>query len=324
MRKPTINALHALQVISPSLETFLFLVVPRLLSLLNPAAALSSVVEPALECISSIVATVNSNSFALRIVHKLDYLLQCQLPQQLQTAIVNVLCALMEQLQGEFVLFMPTVSATMTKFGIANHERYEQYSALLYANMLIPKDTSRTMPLSRRESMQIESDVNHGSSGMQKLEINEDMLRQSWDVPQRMLKDDWNDWIYKFSTELIRQSPSPALRACLGLALKYPALSSELFNAAFISCWNEISAEHRQDIANMFQEIAQLPEMSADILKSMLRLADLMERNQQPPFVSSKLLGEYADRCYSLAKELRYREAEWVDNKDYDTIEKLI
>ncbi|KAJ2872287.1 phosphatidylinositol kinase- protein kinase tor1 [Coemansia aciculifera] len=324
MRKPTINALHALQVISPSLETFLFLVVPRLLSLLNPAATLSSVVEPALECISSIVATVNSNSFALRIVHKLDYLLQCQLPQQLQTAIVNVLCALMEQLQGEFVLFMPTVSATMTKFGIANHERYEQYSALLYANMLIPKDTSRTMPLSRRESMQIESDVNHGSSGMQKLEINEDMLRQSWDVPQRMLKDDWNDWIYKFSTELIRQSPSPALRACLGLALKYPALSSELFNAAFISCWNEISAEHRQDIANMFQEIAQLPEMSADILKSMLRLADLMERNQQPPFVSSKLLGEYADRCYSLAKELRYREAEWVDNKDYDTIEKLI
>ncbi|KAJ2352606.1 phosphatidylinositol kinase- protein kinase tor1 [Coemansia sp. RSA 2673] len=324
MRKPTINALHALQVISPSLETFLFLVVPRLLLLLNPAAVLEGVVEPALECISSIVAAVSSNSFALRIVHKLDYLLQCQLPQHLQTAVVNVLCTLMEQLQGEFVLFMPTISATMTKFGIASHERYEQYSALLCANMLIPKDTSHTVPLPRRESMQMESNVNQAPSGTRKLEINEEMLRVGWEVPQRMLKDDWNNWINKFSIELIKQSPSPALRACLGLAPKHPALSSELFNAAFISCWNEISAEHRQDIANMFQEIAQLPDMSADVLKSMLRLADLMERNQQPPFVSSRLLGEYADRCYSLAKELRYREAEWVNNKDYDTIEKLI
>ncbi|KAJ2732025.1 phosphatidylinositol kinase- protein kinase tor1 [Coemansia sp. BCRC 34962] len=323
-RKPTVDALHALQVIGPNLETFLFLVVPRLLSLLSPSAALLNVVEPALLCISSIVTAVNCTSFALRIVHKLDYLLQCPLSQQLQVAVVNVLCTLMEQLQGEFLLFMPTLKATMTKSGIANHERYEQYSALLYSNMLIPQDAQRITPLPRRESIPVESDAILGAGGMRKLEVNEDMLRLSWDVPQRMLRENWDDWMNKFTVELIRQSSSPALRACLGLAPKHPKLSGELFNAAFISCWNEISVEHRQGIANMFQEIVQLPDMSADILKSMLRLADLMERNQQPPFVSRKLLGEYADRCYSLAKELRYREAEWVGNKDYDTIEKLI
>ncbi|KAJ2349704.1 phosphatidylinositol kinase- protein kinase tor1, partial [Coemansia sp. RSA 2671] len=323
-RKPTIDALHALQVISPSLETFLFLVIPRLLSLLNPSASFSVVVEPALLCISSIVTAVNCTSFALRVVHKLDHLLQCPLSQQLQVAVVDVLCTLMEQLQGEFLLFMPTLRATMTKVGIAHHERYEQYSALLYSNMLIPHDPKRALPLPRSESMQVDSEGIFGLSGSRKLEVNENMLRLSWDVPQRMLRENWDDWMNKFSVELIRQSSSPALRACLGLAPKHPKLSGELFNAAFISCWNEISAEHRQGIANMFQEIAQLPDMSADILKSMLRLADLMERNRQPPFVSSKLLGEYADRCYSLAKELRYREAEWVDNKDYDTIEKLI
>ncbi|KAJ2818015.1 phosphatidylinositol kinase- protein kinase tor1, partial [Coemansia sp. 'formosensis'] len=248
----------------------------------------------------------------------------CQLTEQLQVAVIDVLCTLMEQLQEEFVLFMPTINATMAKFGIANHKRYEQYSALLGASMLIPKDRSRTLPQPRRDSIQVEADATQGSHIMHKLEINEEMLRQGWEVPQRGFKVDWDDWMNKLSVELIRQSPSPALRACLNLSLKCPKLSGELFNAAFISCWDEISAEHRQDIANMFQEIVQLPDVSADILKAMLRLADLMERNQQPTFASIKLLGEYADRCYSLAKELRYREAEWVDNKDYDTIEKLI
>ncbi|KAJ2807139.1 phosphatidylinositol kinase- protein kinase tor1, partial [Coemansia furcata] len=324
MRKATTSALHVLQILSPSLGALLFFVVPRLLSLLNPAAAFSSVVEPALECISSIVAAANSNSYALRIVNKLDYLLQCQLTEQLQAAVIDVLCTLMEQLQEEFVLFMPTINATIAKFGIVNHKRYEQYSALLGASMLIPKDRSRTLPRPRRDSIQVEADATQGSHIMHKLEINEEMLRQGWEVPQRGFKVDWDDWMNKLSVELIKQSPSPALRACLNLSLKCPKLSGELFNAAFISCWDEISAEHRQDIANMFQEIAQLPDVSADILKTILRLADLMERNQQPTFASIKLLGEYADRCYSLAKELRYREAEWVDNKDNDTIEKLI
>ncbi|KAJ2485527.1 phosphatidylinositol kinase- protein kinase tor1, partial [Coemansia sp. RSA 2052] len=323
-RKPTICALHTLQILSPSLEAYLFLVVPRVLALLSPSAELSNLAAPALKCILSIVEAVNCNSFALRIIHKLDYLLQCSLTPQLQTAVIDVLCKLMEQLQGEFMMFMPAINATMANFGVCSHERYEQYSSLLFSNMRIPKEALHVPLTSRRESMQVELDANQDAEGLKKLEINEDMLRQSWDIPQRTAKDDWIDWMNKFSGELLRQSPSPALRACLGLAPKHPKLSDELFNAAFISCWNEISEEHRHDIGNKLQEIAQLPDTSPEILKAMLRLADLMERNRQEPFVSRKLLGEYANRCHSLAKELRYREAEWTDNKDYDTIEQLI
>ncbi|KAJ2745782.1 phosphatidylinositol kinase- protein kinase tor1 [Coemansia sp. BCRC 34301] len=323
-RKPTIYALRTLQVISPSLETYLFLVVPRLLLLLNPSAELVSVVEPALECVLSVIDAVNCNSFALRIVHKLDYLLQCLLPQRVQIVVVDVLCKLMEQLQDEFLLFMPAINDTIAKFGVASHDIYNQYSSLLLSHMRIPKGAPRALAMPRRDSLPVDRDVYRNAVGRQKLEINEDLLRQSWDIPQRTAKDDWVDWMGKFSSELLRQSPSPALRACLGLASKPTKLSEDLFNAAFISCWNEISEEHRRDIGNKFQEIAQLPDMSADILKMMLRLADLMERNRQEPFVSRELLGEYANRCHSLAKELRYREAEWVDNQDYDTIEKLI
>jgi phosphatidylinositol kinase/protein kinase (PI-3 family) len=50
----------------------------------------------------------------------------------------------------------------------------------------------------------------------------------------RSTVDDWVDWMRGFSIELLKQSPSPALRACSALAQKYPPLAREMFNAAFV------------------------------------------------------------------------------------------
>ena len=43
-------------------------------------------------------------------------------------------------------------------------------------------------------------------------------LRRAWESSQRVTKDDWAEWMRNFSVELLRQSPSPALRACCELA----------------------------------------------------------------------------------------------------------
>ena len=44
----------------------------------------------------------------------------------------------------------------------------------------------------------------------------------------------------RFSVELLRESPSPALRACCNVAVVYHPLARDLFNAGFVSCWNEL------------------------------------------------------------------------------------
>jgi len=41
----------------------------------------------------------------------------------------------------------------------------------------------------------------------------------------------------RFAVELLRESPSPALRSCAALAQVYHPLARELFNAAFVSCY---------------------------------------------------------------------------------------
>jgi phosphatidylinositol kinase/protein kinase (PI-3 family) len=53
-------------------------------------------------------------------------------------------------------------------------------------------------------------------------------------------QDDWIEWNRRLSVELLRESPSPALRSCSILAQSYYPLARELFNPAFISCWGEL------------------------------------------------------------------------------------
>ena len=43
--------------------------------------------------------------------------------------------------------------------------------------------------------------------------------------------------------ELLKESPSPALRSCWATAQTYPPLARDLFNAAFVSCWSELHEE---------------------------------------------------------------------------------
>ena len=41
-------------------------------------------------------------------------------------------------------------------------------------------------------------------------------LQKAWDVSQRSTREDWDEWMRRFSVQLLREAPSPALRACAG------------------------------------------------------------------------------------------------------------
>lgn len=51
-----------------------------------------------------------------------------------------------------------------------------------------------------------------------KLTANAAVLRRAWESSQRVTKEDWAEWMRNFSVELLKESPSPALRACHALA----------------------------------------------------------------------------------------------------------
>ncbi|KAJ1827403.1 phosphatidylinositol kinase- protein kinase tor1, partial [Coemansia sp. RSA 2599] len=114
-RRQALNAIHALQILSPSLDNYLFLIMPRLIALLDLEKIPMNVVIKALKAIQSIASSVSCRSFASRIVLTLVKLLQTSSELELQASIIDTLCILMEQLQNDFTLFMPTINAVMKK-----------------------------------------------------------------------------------------------------------------------------------------------------------------------------------------------------------------
>ncbi len=56
------------------------------------------------------------------------------------------------------------------------------------------------------------------SGATKQLPLNQEKLKRAWEVSQRTTKDDWDEWMVQFSLELLRESPSPALRSCCTVA----------------------------------------------------------------------------------------------------------
>jgi phosphatidylinositol kinase/protein kinase (PI-3 family) len=76
-----------------------------------------------------------------------------------------------------------------------------------------------------------------------KIPVNQDALNKSFVLSPRPTKDDWNDWMRRFSLEVLKESPLHALRACSSLAAVYHPLARELLNPAFLSVWSELYAQ---------------------------------------------------------------------------------
>ncbi|KAJ1988065.1 phosphatidylinositol kinase- protein kinase tor1 [Coemansia spiralis] len=321
----TQRALYALQIISPSVESYLYLVVPRLISLLDLTLTPISTIKADLECISTIVSATDCSSFASRIVLTLVRMLQSKQSQPVQTDIMDTLCTLMENIQDRFVVFMPTISAVIKTRNLEEHAKYKEYSRQLFTGQLVLNASQPVKPALRSTSLPNESNYEAGDSNSSEQYVDESLLKRAWRTRIRMTKDDCIGWLNNLFVELLQQSPSPALRACsTNLAVKIPKLINELFNIAFVSCWTVLSEQNQQELAKSLEIVAANPNAPSEILQTILSLADFMERDGKKLPIDIKIIGNYASRCHALAKELRYKETEWVLGASYDTIEKLI
>ena len=80
-------------------------------------------------------------------------------------------------------------------------------------------------------------------------------LQSAWEVSRRVSKDDWLDWYNRLCSELLKASPSPALRACWKVAQRHSQLAKDLFNASFVSCWTELEAAQQDELMAALQQV---------------------------------------------------------------------
>ena len=257
--------------------------------------------------------------------------------------VMVVLCLLVYQLQADYLIFIPMMSKLLNRHNL-HHERYDALiHKLLSSHPLTPADIA-SLKLTVKEEKELvlpdDSDAlldstatststpasasTHStpplpampvmerstSTGMKKLQVSQSNLKKAWEVSQRSTSDDWVEWFRVLSIELLKESPSPPLRACSILAQKHHLLARELFTAAFASCWGELSDEYEDDLVRCLEIAFNSSNLPPELITVLLNLAEYMERDGQRLPIDIVKLGVMAEGVHAYAKALHYKEME--------------
>ncbi len=116
----------------------------------------------------------------------------------------------------------------------------------------------------------------------------------------------------------------------LELAQTYQPLARELFSAAFVCCWGELSDQYRSNLVFSL-EVVFSADASLEILQLLLNLAEFVEhdfpRASTPGLsIDKSVLADLALRCRAYARALHYKEREWsnVLGRSASCVEQLI
>ncbi|KAI5778883.1 armadillo-type protein [Geopyxis carbonaria] len=311
------KVLHAFVVFGSSSEEYMHLIIPVIVRLIEKPGQRVSTKKAGMDTIARLSRKVNISDHASRIVHPLSRILVTG-EHAVKMAALDTLCALVFQLGHDYSHFIPMINKIMQIHKI-QHTNYELLVSKLLKNEPLPQDLSPDEKFADKPD-----EVSFADFGPKKLPVNQQHLKNAWEASQRSTKEDWQEWIRRFSVELLKQSPSHALRACAGLAGVYYPLARDLFNAAFVSCWTELYDQFQEELVRSIEIALVSPNIPPEILQILLNLAEFMEHDDKALPIDIRTLGVYAAKCHAYAKALHYKELEFLQEPQPSTIEALI
>lgn len=240
---------------------------------------------------------------------------------------VKTLSVLLAVMKEEFIPFLPTIRKFLNRFRISDmvYEELEQTLKKSVRDSSFALFDMKANELITKFKMAEASRVNSGESfPVSKLKVSEQSLKRAWETSQRSTKEDWAEWMRKFSIELLRESPSPALRSCLYVTDYFPIVKL-LFNAGFVSCWNELSDTSQRELVRALETALLSNNIPQEILQNLLDLAEFMEHDDHSLPIDVHTLAVLSEKCRAYAKALHYRELEYKQSpNNISAIESLI
>ncbi|KAJ6179555.1 PIK-related kinase FATC [Penicillium mononematosum] len=316
-RQPSEKILHALLIFGTSGEEYMHLIIPSIVRLFDRPQNPQSIRKSAIDSLTKLSRQVNVSDFASLMVHSLSRVVAGG-DRVLRQAAMDCICALIFQLGQDFTHYIHLLNKVLKTNQIA-HTNYQILVTKLQKGDPLPQD------LNPEEVYSFPTDdTNFSEIGQKKIVVNQQHLKNAWDASQKSTRDDWQEWIRRFSIELLKESPSPALRACASLAGIYQPLSRDLFNAAFVSCWTELYDQYQEELVRSIEKALTSPNISPEILQILLNLAEFMEHDDKALPIDIRTLGKYAAKCHAFAKALHYKELEFEQDQNSGAVEALI
>ena len=321
--EPISKVLHTLEVIAHNLDDYLHLIIPALVRLMEQIYVPIEIRKATILTIGRLSFELNFEDYASRIGHPLARILETE--PLLRDEVMDTLCILIYQLWTNYAIVIQVVNKVMIKQKIS-HKTYDNLVSSLLKKLPRPNLSSEFEErMKPRKSTRKSSSASKTSSRDQDFQINEHGLQKAWKTSNRATKEDWNEWMRKFSVELLRNSSSFALRRCFDFAQRYNPLAMQLFNPAFLSVWTALGERMRDQLVQVIINALSSPDSPPEIMQILLNCLEWMERDGKPiTAIDIKKLGEFGTQCHAYAKALHYKEIEFREKPDSKTIEELI
>ncbi|GAX78992.1 hypothetical protein CEUSTIGMA_g6432.t1 [Chlamydomonas eustigma] len=316
-------ALTCLEALGSSMEVHLHLVLPALVRLVIPGQASTplDIRLATLKSMRKLLPRMTLTSYASAVLHPLIKILDG--PQdELRRDAMDTLCSMAVVLGQDFGMFVPTIRKIAARHRVS-HEWFERLAGgggvcgQESPCMSEAEDwENQSIWCAELDSWAAEQATHNAQAAPpplepSKLSVNPASLRRAWESSQRVTKDDWAEWMRHFSVELLRQSPSPALRACCELAQVHPAMAKELFAPGFVSCWSELDGHLQEQLVRSLEAALASPTITPETVTALLNLAEFMEHDDKRLPLDTRTLGALAEKCHAFAKALHYKELEF-------------
>ncbi|KAJ8764782.1 hypothetical protein K2173_009184 [Erythroxylum novogranatense] len=314
-----LDILHTLEVFGGTLDEHMHLLLPALIRLLKVEASVE-IRRAVIKTLTRLIPRVQVTGHISALVHHLKIVLDGK-SDELRKDAVDTLCCLAHALGEDFTVFIPSIHKLMLKHRLP-HKEFEDIEGRLRRREPLILGTA-AQKLNRRLPVEVISDplndmdndpYEDGTDSQRQLrvhQVNDGRLRTAGEASQRSTKEDWAEWMRHFSIELLKESPSPALRTCARLAQLQPSVGRELFAAGFVSCWAQLNETSQKQLVRHLEMAFSSPNIPPEILATLLNLAEFMEHDEKPLPIDIRLLGALAEKCRAFAKALHYKEMEF-------------
>ncbi|KAB2050892.1 hypothetical protein ES319_A12G018000v1 [Gossypium barbadense] len=315
-----LDILHTLEGFGGTLDEHMHLLLPALIRLFKVDASVE-IRRAAIKTLTRLIPRVQVTGHISSLVHHLKLVLDGK-NDELRKDAVDALCCLAHALGEDFTIFIPSIHKLLLRHRL-RHKEFEEIEGRLRRREPLIVGSSAAQRLSRQLPVEVVSDplddvendpyedvsdVQRHSRGHQ---VNDGRLRTAGEASQRSTKEDWAEWMRHFSIELLKESPSPALRTCVRLAQLQPFVGRELFAAGFVSCWSQLNESSQRQLVRSLEMAFSSPNIPPETLATLLNLAEFMEHDERPLPIDIRLLGALAEKCRAFAKALHYKEMEF-------------
>ncbi|CAH8510940.1 unnamed protein product [Schistosoma margrebowiei] len=243
---------------------------------------------------------------------------------QLRVPAMDVLTGLLYRMGQKFKFFLPLVQKMQSRLQL-HTPRFNTVLGQVEKGAYLPTTSDRahvkfTSISTRNRAQKLNVDDSETPGTVKLLKINNTNLERAWHSSRMVSHDDWSQWLKTLNMALLRESPSPAIRACSQLTAITPGIGRTLFNAAFLSCWPELNYHQQDDLINTLERVLRVPDQSPEVSQTILNLEEFMAHMDKYSSSSHRVhlplpLGVLADRALknrAYAKALYYKEQEFL------------